>query len=184
MQCPWQKWPPTFCSFHPNTISIYTLTPINTSFSIFCPPQWFATRRRPVLRPSGAVAAHFCVYDSIVRSTTEHCGKEPQTMYHKTWPSGRGGGLWTPQTNQMQAHKVRFGRGKGASHTCCATNGALSGDCWQRQLCPSGAKLDVTKTQLNLWDIQIVISMFLYLKCFFSNKKALFFNSASHISIY
>lgn len=97
---------------------------------------------------------------------------------------GEGGGLRTPQTNQMQAHKVRFGRGKGASHTCCATNGALSGDCWQRQLCPSGAKLDVTKTQLNLWDIQIVISMFLYLKCFFSNKKALFFNSASHISIY
>lgn len=43
-------------------------------------------------------------------------------------------------------------RGEGASCTRWATNGVLSGDCWQGQLCPSAAELGVTKTQQNLWD--------------------------------
>lgn len=149
------------------------------STAVICYPE--TTCSEAVRRSGGSL---LCLW--------QHCALHHWTLWKRTannvpqdmtFREG-GGGLRTPQTNQMQAHKVRFGRGKGASHTCCATNGALSGDCWQRQLCPSGAKLDVTKTQLNLWDIQIVISMFLYLKCFFSNKKALFFNSASHISIY
>lgn len=42
----------------------------------------------------GIAAGQICVYDSIVRSSTEHGGKELQTMNHKTWPSGRGR-LWT-----------------------------------------------------------------------------------------
>lgn len=42
----------------------------------------------------GIAAGQICVYDSIVRSNTEHGGKELQTMNHKTWPSGRGR-LWT-----------------------------------------------------------------------------------------
>lgn len=41
--------------------------------------------QRPVLRPFSTAAGHICVYDSIVRSNTEHCGKktannEPQDM--------------------------------------------------------------------------------------------------------
>lgn len=127
-------------------LRIYTLTLLNTA-AIFCPPQWFATRRRPVPRPSGTVAGHICVYDSVVHSS------KPWNTRHDL--QGKGG-LRTqhrsPKTNQIQAHKARIGGGKGASHTCCATNGALSGDCWQRELCPSGTKLEVTKTQLNLWD--------------------------------
>lgn len=106
----------------------------------------------------GIVAGQICVYDSIVRSSTEHGGKELQTMNHKTWPSGRGR-LWTisppppfQKKTQIQAHKVRFGGAKGASCTCWVANGVLSEDCWQRQLGPFGLKLEVTEIQQNQWD--------------------------------
>lgn len=85
-------------------------------------------------------------------------------MNHKTWPSETKGAkcsyrgerehCFSPKIseNHIQARDDRFGGGTWASCTCWATNGALSGDCWRRQLCPSGAKWEVTKTLLNLWD--------------------------------
>ena len=72
-----------------------------------------------------------------------------ESMKQKTWPSGRGALMLLPR-NEPQTLVFQFEGGKGASCACWATNDALSGDCWQRQKCPSCAKLEVTKTQLKV----------------------------------
>lgn len=95
----------------------------------------------------GKTAGQIYVYDSTVRSSTEHSGEEQQRHDLQGEPPPP-----PKKKTKIQTSKVRFGRGKGASSTCWATNGALSEDCWQRQLCPSGLKLEVTKIQRNQWD--------------------------------
>lgn len=71
------------------------------SLSIFCPPQWFSTRRRPVLRPPGTTAGHIRVYDSAptlntMESDHKQWTKRCDLQGGECW----GGGLWMQHWNE------------------------------------------------------------------------------------
>ena len=117
----------------------HSLTPINTSvvYSLsrafnFSPEMTCSV----VIRKTGS--SHLCLW--------QHSGKEQQTNEQQDMTFGES---WVLETvllprNECKQTTSDFGRCKGSSWTCW-TNGALSGDFWQRQMCSSGAKLGVSK---------------------------------------